>query len=57
VTVLDWRNEHTGKTAPCVHCRGKTNLRDDNDRPSHKTCAEKVSKRGTVAARPERFKV
>jgi len=55
--TLDWRQGHVGRIALCVHCRKPTNLRDDNDRPSHKTCAEKVTKRGAMAPRSERFKI
>lgn len=42
MTSLNWRdNAHWSDTqAPCVHCGMQTNLRDDERRPSHKSCAE-----------------
>ena len=41
-TVLDWREaSHAGRRPlPCCCCGGRTFLRDDEGRPSHKTCAE-----------------
>jgi hypothetical protein len=40
-TVLDWRAAHHWKSRPlpCRYCAGMTNLRDDDGRPAHKTCA------------------
>jgi hypothetical protein len=41
-TILDWRgSEHWSRqSGPCIHCGHATNLRDDDNRPSHKACAE-----------------
>jgi hypothetical protein len=41
-TVLDWsdREHWSSIRLPCIHCKGATNLRDDDNRPSHKVCAE-----------------
>jgi hypothetical protein len=41
-SVLDWREAHhwSSRELPCRHCGGLTNLRDDDRRPAHKTCAE-----------------
>jgi len=39
---LDWRhNSHTlTRRAKCRHCGNPTWTRDDDGKPSHKTCAE-----------------
>jgi hypothetical protein len=39
--VLDWREAHhwSSRPKPCSYCGGLTNLRDDQRRPAHKTCA------------------
>jgi hypothetical protein len=41
--VLDWsdakRHWHF-RLRPCRYCKGPTSLRDEEGRPSHKTCAE-----------------
>jgi hypothetical protein len=42
--VLDWRDARlhwAPKLARCRRCKnGRTHLRDDDGRPSHKVCAE-----------------
>lgn len=41
--VLDWSDMKRHWAAwqrPCRYCKGPTNLRDEEGRPSHKTCAE-----------------
>lgn len=41
--VLDWSNAQSHWAEwrrPCRYCKGPTNLRDEEGRPSHKTCAE-----------------
>lgn len=41
--VLDWSDSkrHWGpRRRPCRYCKGPTNLRDEEGRPSHKVCAE-----------------
>jgi hypothetical protein len=39
--VLDWREAHhwSPRAMPCSYCGGMTNLRDDDGRPAHKSCA------------------
>jgi hypothetical protein len=37
---LDWRGHRTGLALPCRICGRPSILRDENDRPCHKTCAE-----------------
>jgi hypothetical protein len=39
-TTLDWRQHHTGIVAACIICGQPTPLRDDDNRPCHKACAE-----------------
>lgn len=43
--VLDWRTHKTGPTRPCRICRRPAMLRDENDVPCHKTCAEAQANR------------
>lgn len=41
--VLDWSDSkrHWAEwRRPCRYCKGPTNLRDEEGRPSHKACAE-----------------
>lgn len=41
--VLDWsdaRRHWAQRPRPCRFCKGPTCLRDEEGRPSHKTCAE-----------------
>jgi hypothetical protein len=40
--VLDWRaaNHWTAQPQPCRYCTAPTHLRDADDRPAHKVCAE-----------------
>ena len=42
--VLNWRDgaHWSFPAAGCVRCGGRTNLRDEQGRPSHKTCAERI---------------
>jgi hypothetical protein len=44
-SVLDWREAHhwSSRALPCRYCRGLTHLRDDDQRPAHKTCAERAA--------------
>ena len=37
---LDWRTHSTGPALPCRICGRRSILRDENERPCHKTCAE-----------------
>ncbi|MEU5938652.1 hypothetical protein ABZ807_05590 [Micromonospora sp. NPDC047548] len=48
---LVWGPEHVAKRAgKCRHCGLHTVLRDDDGRPSHKTCAEQALAAKTTAA-------
>jgi hypothetical protein len=41
--VLDWsdaKSHWAERRRPCRYCKGPTHLRDEEGRPSHKTCAE-----------------
>jgi hypothetical protein len=41
--VLDWTDAQrhwAERLRPCRFCKGPTRLRDEEGRPSHKTCAE-----------------
>jgi hypothetical protein len=51
-TVLDWRDSsHWSHTAaPCIHCGGQTNLRNESPRPSHKVCAERLLDRKSAGS-------
>ncbi|WP_381792848.1 hypothetical protein [Streptomyces niveus] len=42
--LLNWSGSaHFSKTArPCWHCGAPTHLRDNNDRPADKVCAERA---------------
>jgi hypothetical protein len=40
LTLLDWHEHVVGPLAPCRICGGLALLRDGNDEPCHKVCAD-----------------
>jgi len=37
---LDWRHHRIGPPQPCRYCQRPAFLRDEENRPAHKVCAE-----------------
>ena len=49
---LDWsRHPLALRPGKCPHCNGRTRLRDENGKPSHKTCAE-LARAGRPPVKP-----
>jgi hypothetical protein len=48
VTIFDWRKHRTGPPRRCVLCGRPALMRNEDNNPCHKVCAEAVAERITA---------